>query len=125
MNASSPWHVLLALSTIALGVVIVDLVGFGIVMPVLPFYAREFGASATVLGWLLMVYAAAQFALLQYVVEQEDYATGLKQQKALRTGARDHILFGRNEEGGQRFHQWLQDILRTENDRLNELFGSV
>jgi MFS family permease len=31
------------------------------VVPVLPFYAREFGASATVLGFLLMVYAAAQF----------------------------------------------------------------
>jgi MFS family permease len=41
--------------------VIVDLIGFGIVMPVLPFYALEFGASATVLGLLMMVYAAAQF----------------------------------------------------------------
>lgn len=41
--------------------VIVDLIGFGIVMPVLPFYAAEFGASATVLGLLMMVYAAAQF----------------------------------------------------------------
>jgi MFS family permease len=42
-------------------VVIVDLIGFGIVMPVLPFYAKEFGASATVLGFLMMMYAAAQF----------------------------------------------------------------
>jgi DHA1 family tetracycline resistance protein-like MFS transporter len=42
-------------------VVIVDLIGFGIVMPVLPFYAEAFGASATTLGLLLMVYAAAQF----------------------------------------------------------------
>ena len=41
--------------------VILDLVGFGIVMPILPFYAREFGADATTLGFLLMVYAAAQF----------------------------------------------------------------
>ncbi len=40
---------------------IVDLIGFGIVMPVLPFYAKEFGASATVLGALLMCHAAAQF----------------------------------------------------------------
>jgi DHA1 family tetracycline resistance protein-like MFS transporter len=31
-------------------------------MPVLPFYADAFGASATTLGFLLMVYAAAQFA---------------------------------------------------------------
>lgn len=31
-------------------------------MPVLPFWAREFGASGTTLGLLLTVYAAAQFA---------------------------------------------------------------
>jgi len=30
-------------------------------MPVLPFYAREFGASGTTLGFLFTVYAAAQF----------------------------------------------------------------
>jgi len=41
--------------------VIVDLVGFGIVMPILPFYALEFGANATVLGLLMMGFAAAQF----------------------------------------------------------------
>ncbi len=43
-------------------IVVVDLVGFGVVMPILPFYAREYGASATELGLVLMVYAAAQFA---------------------------------------------------------------
>jgi MFS family permease len=42
-------------------VVIIDLIGFGIMMPVLPFYAKEFGASATTLGFLFTVYAAAQF----------------------------------------------------------------
>lgn len=40
---------------------IVDLIGFGIVMPVLPFWARQMGADATSLGLLLMAYAAAQF----------------------------------------------------------------
>lgn len=43
------------------GVVIIDLIGFGIVIPVLPFYAMEYGAGATTVGLLLMVYAAAQF----------------------------------------------------------------
>jgi MFS family permease len=43
------------------GVVIIDLIGFGIVMPILPFWAREYGASATTLGWLAATYAAAQF----------------------------------------------------------------
>ncbi|MFI5320469.1 MAG: MFS transporter [Myxococcota bacterium] len=42
-------------------VVIIDLVGFGIVMPILPFWAREYGASGTTLGWLAATYAAAQF----------------------------------------------------------------
>jgi DHA1 family tetracycline resistance protein-like MFS transporter len=46
---------------ILFSVVVVDLIGFGIVVPVLPFYAREYGASATTLGFLVMAYAAAQF----------------------------------------------------------------
>jgi MFS family permease len=41
--------------------VIVDLIGFGIVMPVLPFWATELGASPTTIGLLLTAYAAAQF----------------------------------------------------------------
>jgi MFS family permease len=41
--------------------VIVDLIGFGIVMPILPFWAREHGASATLLGAIGSSYAAAQF----------------------------------------------------------------
>ena len=43
------------------GVVIVDLVGFGVVMPILPFWAREHGASPTLLGLVFTAYAAAQF----------------------------------------------------------------
>ena len=42
-------------------VVIVDLIGFGIVIPVLPFYAESLGASAAVLGLMLSAYAAMQF----------------------------------------------------------------
>lgn len=40
---------------------VVDLIGFGIVMPVLPFLVKEQGASATQLGLIGMGYAAAQF----------------------------------------------------------------
>lgn len=43
-------------------VVVVDLIGFGIVMPILPFYAREFQANGTELGVILTAWAAAQFA---------------------------------------------------------------
>ncbi len=42
-------------------VVIVDLIGFGVVIPILPFYAESYGADATVLGALLTSYAAMQF----------------------------------------------------------------
>ncbi len=42
-------------------VVVVDLIGFGIVIPVLPFYADALGASATQLGFLFTAYAGAQF----------------------------------------------------------------
>jgi MFS family permease len=41
--------------------VVVDLIGFGIVVPVLPFLVKEQGASATQLGVIGMGYAAAQF----------------------------------------------------------------
>lgn len=40
---------------------VVDLIGFGIVVPVLPFLVKEQGASATQLGLIAMGYAAAQF----------------------------------------------------------------
>lgn len=41
--------------------VLVDLIGFGIVIPVLPLYAERFGASAAVIGMLLGVYSAMTF----------------------------------------------------------------
>ncbi|MCH9646616.1 MAG: MFS transporter [Deltaproteobacteria bacterium] len=44
-----------------LSVVVLDLIGFGVVIPILPFYAKSYGASATVLGVLLTSYAAMQF----------------------------------------------------------------
>ncbi|OKO89833.1 hypothetical protein BRO54_3242 [Geobacillus proteiniphilus] len=35
--------------------------GFGIIIPVLPFYAEKIGASPTQLGWLMAVYSLMQF----------------------------------------------------------------
>jgi MFS transporter, DHA1 family, tetracycline resistance protein len=43
--------------------VFVDLVGFGIVLPLLPFYADRFGASGTEIGVLVFSYSAAQLLL--------------------------------------------------------------
>ena len=44
---------------------------------------------------------------LERVVRDEDYYTGLRLQRALATGAKPDVLFGRNEGGGQRFHTLL------------------
>ena len=43
------------------GIVFIDLIGFGIVIPVLPLYAERFGASPLTVGLLLAVYSLMQF----------------------------------------------------------------
>jgi multidrug resistance protein len=47
--------------TIIFLIVFVDLLGFGIVLPLLPYYAREFHASGMTAGALIAVYSAMQF----------------------------------------------------------------
>ena len=46
---------------IIFSVVFIDLIGFGIVIPILPYYARQYGASAWTLGWLMTSYSLMQF----------------------------------------------------------------
>ena len=41
-------------------IVFIDLLGFGLILPLLPYYAETFGASDTVIGFLVASYAAAQ-----------------------------------------------------------------
>ncbi|MDE2803734.1 MAG: MFS transporter [Gemmatimonadota bacterium] len=43
--------------------VLVDLVGFGIVLPLLPFYARDLGAGGLQVGLLVTVYSAVQLVM--------------------------------------------------------------
>jgi DHA1 family tetracycline resistance protein-like MFS transporter len=42
-------------------VVFIDLLAFGIVIPILPYYSKTFGANATTLGWLMASFSIAQF----------------------------------------------------------------
>lgn len=42
-------------------VVFIDLLGFGLILPLLPYYAGEYGASQFLVGLLVASYAAAQF----------------------------------------------------------------
>lgn len=66
--------------------------------------------------------AQEQFDFLKYVVQEEDYATGIAQQKNLNVGARSHVMFGKNEGGGQAFHRWVDDILAASDEDLPKLF---
>jgi hypothetical protein len=59
------------------------------------------------------------------VVRDEDYYTGLRVQKALRTGAKEYSYFGRNEGGGQLFHRWVDTLIKTEDRDLPGLFENL
>jgi hypothetical protein len=48
---------------------------------------------------------------LEWVVNEEDYKTGLGIQSALASGANTEFVFGRNEPGNQTFHRWVDDLL--------------
>ena len=63
--------------------------------------------------------------MLRTVVEDEDYATGFLQQRALKAGGREFVLFGRNEGGGHRFHNWVERLLNTADADLNTLFAGA
>lgn len=41
-------------------IVFIDLLGFGLILPLLPYYAEEYGATPTLVGLLVASYAAAQ-----------------------------------------------------------------
>jgi phenylpropionate dioxygenase-like ring-hydroxylating dioxygenase large terminal subunit len=68
--------------------------------------------------------AAEQFAFLEHVVRDEDYSTGLAQQRAVRHREGFSALFGRNEGGGQRFHRFLDSLLNCEDEALADLFAT-
>jgi multidrug resistance protein len=46
---------------IVVSTVVIDLIGFGIVLPLLPLYAERFGASPVEIGFITASYALAQF----------------------------------------------------------------
>ncbi len=66
--------------------------------------------------------ANEQFRLLEYVVREEDYATGFRQQRALMSRPGASVLFGRNEGGGQHFHGFLDKLLACPDEQLPALF---
>lgn len=65
----------------------------------------------------------ATMKFLEHVVRDEDYFTGKRIQLGLGSGAKSDVLFGRNESGGQRFHRWVEALVRTEDADLAALFA--
>lgn len=61
-----------------------------------------------------MVAIEKQMDFLLHVVRDEDYFTCDRIQRSLRTGAKQHVLFGRNEASGQRFHHWVDALVAAE-----------
>lgn len=68
--------------------------------------------------------ARDQFDFLKTVVQDEDYTTGRRQHEALQSGMMSDVLFGRNEKGGQLFHQWAAKLIQASDDELIGMFGS-
>jgi phenylpropionate dioxygenase-like ring-hydroxylating dioxygenase large terminal subunit len=64
----------------------------------------------------MLPFIEAQQRFLLRVVRDEDYATGFLLQRGLKSGAKDFVMFGRNEVGGQRFHQWVDRLVHTESE---------
>jgi MFS family permease len=53
-------------------IVFIDLLGFGIVIPILPFYVRSFGVSDVFIGLLAASYSLTQFVFAPYLGQLSD-----------------------------------------------------
>ncbi len=67
--------------------------------------------------------AHEQFDFLEVVVRDEDYATGKRQHEALQSGQMKEVLFGKNERGGQVFHEWAAKLTHASDEELLEIFS--
>ncbi len=67
---------------------------------------------------------AERMEFLGRVVADEDYYTGLRIQRAVKTGAKDELLFGRNEGGGHRFHRWVDAVVAADDSELEAVLAS-
>ena len=67
-----------------------------------------------------------QMDFLLHVVRDEDYYTGNRIQRTVKTGAKTEFVFGRNEGPCQRFHGWVDDIIAADSDEaLAALFAEA
>jgi phenylpropionate dioxygenase-like ring-hydroxylating dioxygenase large terminal subunit len=57
-----------------------------------------------------------QMGFLLHVVRDEDYYTGNRIQRAVKTGAKTEFVFGRNEGPCQRFHGWVDQLVAADTE---------
>jgi carnitine monooxygenase subunit len=62
------------------------------------------------------------FDRLGRVVGDEDMPASLSQQRGLSSGLLREVVYGCNEGGIPRFHQWNERIVTTTDDNLDDLF---
>jgi len=94
-------------------------VGGGLVSQLFP--GRSPGTSVTIQNYYVATEPSAETRagaeqkadFLEMVVRDEDCYIGLRLQRALATRAKEHVLFGRNEGGGQHFHQTLDQYVAS------------
>ena len=66
-----------------------------------------------------------QMDFLMHVVRDEDYYTGKRIQRAVKTGAKQAVLFGRNEGAGQRFHDWVDALIEADDEQAMALLSNA
>ncbi|MWV63544.1 MFS transporter [Halorubrum sp. JWXQ-INN 858] len=89
---------------VVVAVVFIDLVGFGIVIPILPFYVRSFGVSDAFIGLLAASYSLAQFVSAPYLGRLSDrYGRRPVLLSSLATAAVAWVVFGFASEADAAF----------------------
>ena len=66
-----------------------------------------------------------QMSFLIHVVRDEDYYTGNRIQRAVKTGVKSEFVFGRNEGPCQRFHGWVESLVAADDAEFVRLFAEA
>jgi carnitine monooxygenase subunit len=64
-----------------------------------------------------------QMEFLMHVVRDEDYYNGMRIQRAVKTRAKDEVIFGRNEGPCQRFHGWVDALIEADDEQAAALLS--
>ena len=72
LNSSSSIHQRITPLNLIFITLLVDSIGYGLVIPLIPFYALEFGASSTLLGVLVSSFALMQFFFAPFLGRLSD-----------------------------------------------------